>query len=156
MPSVSGRFKTFHKFASASLEDIYGVRLKHALRLEANHLESGIWINQTVKGESIRMDYRSLPWIAQLSPVNDVTAGDFDGDGCLEVILAQNHFTNQVETNIWRGTAGCHLEWRGGAFEVINPATSGIYLPRDTKSILSLDSDVIAGQNNGYLLRFSR
>ena len=45
MPTVSAQFKTYHDFASASLNDIYGDRLSSALMLEVNTPESGIFVN---------------------------------------------------------------------------------------------------------------
>jgi hypothetical protein len=160
MPTVREQFKTYRDFASASLTDIYGDRLDTAYKLSVNQLESGVWINQTQKEGEIKFTWQKLPWEAQLSPVNAIVSGDFDGDGKLEIILAQNHTTNWPETGPWRGNPGCHLEWSGQQFKVIPHIKSGIVLPKDTKSLLSLDIDndgkldIIGGQNNDKLLIF--
>ncbi len=160
MPAVSEQFKTYHDFASASLTEIYGDRLKSAMKVTANNLESGIWINETEKGNLVKFRWLPLPWDAQLSPVNDIVSGDFNGDGKTELILAQNHFTNWIETGLWRGNPGCHLEWNGKEFSVISHRESGIVLPGDTKSIISIDADkdgeldILAAPNNGALLLF--
>lgn len=160
MPTVSEQFKTYREFASASLTDIYGERLEKAYKVTANHLESGVWINETNTGELPKFRWLPFPWKAQLSPVNDIASGDFNGDGKTELILAQNHYTNQVETGLWRGSPGCHLEWNGSSFTTIPHQESGIILPNDTKSILSIDvnsngkKDILAGQNNEGLLLF--
>ena len=161
MPAVSERFKTYHDFASATLADIYAEQLENALKLEANHLESGVWINEG-KGGGRALRWQLLPWEAQLSPVNDIAAGDFDGDGALELILAQNHDSNWIETGRWRGNPGCHLGWDGSAFVTIPHAESGVVMPADTKAILVVPTKegtgihVLAGQNDGSLLRFDR
>lgn len=160
MPTVSEHFKTYREFASATLDDIYGERLKKAYKVTANHLESGVWINETPKGGPLKFRWLSLPWEANVSPVNDIVSGDFNGDGKIEIILAQNHFTNWVETGLWRGNPGCHLEWTGKEFEVIKHRESGVVLPNDTKALLSMDingdglMDILAGQNDGPLLQF--
>lgn len=159
MPAVSGQFKTYRAFAGASLPDIYGERLANAYKVEANHLASGVWINESKSGE-ISLGWQELPFEAQLSPVNAIASGDFDADGRVELILAQNHHTNQVETGLWRGNPSCHLEWRGDHFVTIPPDVSGIQLPNDTKAILVIDADgdgkqdVLAGQNSEKLLLF--
>ena len=160
MPAVSEQFKTYRDFASATLDDIYGNRLTKAYQVTANHLESGVWINETAKGAPIKFRWQALPWDAQLSPVNAIASGDFNGDGNLELIFAQNHYTNQIETGLWRGNPGCHLEWHKDHFEVIPHVESGILMPNDTKSIISIDTDsdgrpdILAGQNNDSLLLF--
>ncbi|MFT6239344.1 MAG: hypothetical protein ACJAQT_001423 [Akkermansiaceae bacterium] len=159
MPAVSGLFKTYREFAGASLPDIYGERLTAAYKVEVNDLSSGVWVNESKLGE-ISLRWQELPFEAQLSPVNAIAAGDFDADGRVELILAQNHHTNQVETGLWRGNPGCHLEWRGDHFVTIAPSVSGIQLPNDTKAILVIDvdgdgkQDVLAGQNSEKLLLF--
>lgn len=160
MPAVSEQFKTFYDFASADLDTIYGERLKQAYMVKANHLESGVWINQSVKGNGIQFIWQPLPWEAQLSPINAIVADDFNGDGASELILATNHFTNWPETGLWRGTPGCHLEWNASTFTVIPQSESGITLPNDTKSILSIDTngdhrpDILAGQNDDQIILF--
>lgn len=160
MPTVSEQFKTYREFASASLTDIYGDRLDSAYKVTANHLESGVWINEASSSSTPKFRWLSFPREAQLAPTNGIASADFDNDGNMELILAQNHFTNQVETGLWRGSPGCHLEWNGSAFEAIDHNSSGIILPNDTKSILSIDTnsdgkpDILAGQNNDKLLLF--
>lgn len=161
MPTVSEQFKTYRDFASATLSDIYGERLDIAFKLTANHLESGVWMNESVKGGDIKFRWVALPWDAQLSPVNDIASADLNGDGKLELVLAQNHFTNWMETGLWRGNPGCHLEWSGKSFTTIPHKTSGIVLPGDTKAIISIDAngngkqDILAAPNNSSLLLFT-
>lgn len=161
MPAVSERFKTYHDFASATLTDIYGDRLDKAYKLTANQLASGIWINDLDKKQGLKFRWQQLPRDVQLSPVNAIVSGDFNGDGKLELVMAQNHFTNWIETGLWRGNPGCHLEWTGKSFAVIPHHRSGIVLPNDTKALLSLDvngdglQDILAGQNNGRILQFN-
>lgn len=159
MPAVREQFKSYHAFASASLTDIYGDRLNKAMRLSANDLESGVWINES-KQDGVKLHWRPLPWDAQLSPVNDIVSGDFNGDGKMEIILAQNHYTNWIETGRWRGNPGGHMEWRQNGFAVIPHRQSGIMLPGDIKALLTLDPDghgvmnILGASNNGALLQF--
>ena len=160
MPTVSEQFTSYREFASASLEEIYGNRLDRALELKANHLESGVWLNTTKGRGALSFRWISLPWETQLSPVNAIASGDFDRNGKIELAIAQNHYSNQVETGLWRGNPGCHVEWELDQFQLIRPPVSGLFLPDDTKSILSLDSDgngwqdILAGQNNDAVLLF--
>ena len=160
MPAVSEHFETYREFAAASLLDIYGERLEKAFKLTANHLESGIWLNETKDDGVIQFRWQALPLEAQLSSINAMTSGDFNGDGRSELILAQNHYTNQAETGLWRGNPGCHLEWDGDGYVTVPHSASCVVMPNDTKSIISLDVnndgklDILAGQNNDELLFF--
>ncbi|MFC4992318.1 hypothetical protein [Rubritalea tangerina] len=154
MPAVSEQFKTYHDFASASLQDIYGERLDAAQQFVCNSMQSGVWINQQSS-----FFWLPLPWQAQLSPINAIASGDFDADGKIELILAQNHFSNWIETGLWRGTPGTHLEWNGSHFQTLTFPQSGIFLPNDTKAIITLpntqSTHILAAQNQGPLLLFS-
>lgn len=160
MPAVSKQFTTYHDFASASLDEIYGDRLKNAYKVTANHLESGVWINESANQGKISLKWNSLPWDAQISPINDIVFGDFNGDGKMELILAQNHLSNWIETGLWRGNPGCHLEWNGKKFTTIPHLNSGVMMPGDTKAILSIDADgdgkldLLAAPNNESLMLF--
>lgn len=160
MPAVSERFKTYRAFASATLEDIYGPYLDQAYEVSANHLESGIYLNSSNQTKGIQFEWIPLPWEAQMSPVNDCVAHDFNHDGKPELILAQNHYSNWIETGLWRGRPGCHLEWNGSGFTTLSHMTSGIILPNDTKSITILKQSkrnqamIAAAQNNDKLMLF--
>lgn len=61
MPFVRDKMKTFHGFASASLPEIYSEdALKNALKLQANHLESGVLRNDGQGGSLLSpcLDWR--------------------------------------------------------------------------------------------------
>ncbi len=153
MPALGKKFNTYRQFASEDLAGIYSpARIETAQRFTATTFASGVWINE---GAAFR--WLPFPGSAQFAPVNALVAADFDGDGRMEVILAQNHDGREPETGLWRGTPGTHLEWREGRFEIIPHEESGILLPADTKALLHLDgATLLAGQNNGPLLRFNR
>ncbi|MGI9241497.1 MAG: FG-GAP repeat domain-containing protein, partial [Verrucomicrobiales bacterium] len=153
MPSLAKRFASYRQFAEKDLFGIYSEqRLGGAEKFTAGQFASGVWINEGA-GKPYR--WLALPDAAQFSQVNAITSGDFDGDGRLEAVLAQNHDTREPETGLWRGGIGCHLEWNGSRFEVIPPAESGLVMPADTKSVIRLgERTIVAGQNNGGLLLF--
>ena len=160
MPAVSEQFKTFKSFAAANLIEIYGEKLDAAYKVTANQLKSGVYLNQTKQGKPMKFIWHELPSKAQLSPINDIAAADFDNDGKTELIFAMNHHTNWPETGLWRGTPGLHVEWTGSSFKALSYPKSGIVLPNDTKAILEIDAnndgklDILAGQNDDQLLLF--
>jgi hypothetical protein len=152
MPGLAKEFDTYRKFASQDLIGIYTApRVEAAQKFTANTLASGVWINT-----SGHFHFTPFPSAAQLSPVNAIATGDFNGNGKTEILLAQNHDTREPETGLWRGTPGTHLEWSDTGLQVIPHAQSGLILPADTKAIITLkQNQVLAGQNNGPLLLFS-
>ncbi|MEM7386496.1 MAG: VCBS repeat-containing protein, partial [Verrucomicrobiota bacterium] len=88
MPTLKNKLKTFHSFASQSLEGIYSEsRLKQARRFEANTLASGLFFNLG-KGRFSKL--MPLPRIAQAFPVHQSAAADFTGDGKPDLFLVGN------------------------------------------------------------------
>jgi hypothetical protein len=97
---------------------------------------------------------RPLPLEAQWSPAFGVAAADFDGDGFEDVVLAQNFFGSQPETD--RDDSGYGLFLRGdgqGGFRVWGPSESGLTLPGEQRAVAVADfdqdgrSDLVITQN---------
>ncbi|MDB4449193.1 FG-GAP-like repeat-containing protein, partial [bacterium] len=136
MPFLKKKTPKFHDFASATLFDLYSGGLDKADRYEVNTLESGLLINS---GEGI-FEFRSLPAMAQVAPVFGMAVSDFDGDGNLDVFLAQNSFAPQVETGRMDGGTGALLKGLGdGFFEAIRADRSGIIAAGDAKGVALAD-----------------
>ncbi|MEJ6582112.1 MAG: CRTAC1 family protein [Akkermansiaceae bacterium] len=136
MPSVREQFKTFHDFASADLASIYGNRLAAAMRLEVNTAETGIFINDG----NAHFSFQPLPHLAQVAPTMGAAATHLDGDGVLDLVLAQNDFTPQRETGRMDGGVSFALLGNGdGSFRIMPPATSGIAIEGDVRSLSIFD-----------------
>jgi len=94
LPELKSKFKTYDKFGSSDVFQVYGESIKNALHYQANSFESAIlWNNGngTYKHES-------LPYQAQLSPIQDFETLDIDKDGDLDIIAAGNWFVAEIET----------------------------------------------------------
>lgn len=152
MPVLRERLKTFHRFASSTLEEIYDRdRLQQGLRLEINTLESGVWFN-----EEGRFRFEPLPDMAQLSPAFGVVVEDFDADGRPDAVLAQNFYHPQPETVRMDGGLGVLLiGGTGGALAPVMAPGSGIVVTGDARSLAALDvdgdgrPDLVFGVNGG-------
>ena len=159
MPHLGEKFSTFHAFASASLKEIYPESVTgNCLRLEANTLESGILLN-----EGGAFQFQPLPRIAQASPGFGLAFLEVDGDGRLDLLVAQNFFGPQRETG--RMAGGLSLLLRGdgaGGFVPVGPARSGISVPGDATDVGVVDlngdglSDVVIATNGGPVRAFVR
>ena len=155
MPFIRKDFNTFRDFAEADLSGIYSSeRLAKAMRFEADGFETGIWINRS-EGDAIRFEFMPLPTIAQLSPAYGVAADDVNGDGVVDLFLAQNHDHREPETGLWRGGVGQLLYGKGdGTFVPVPALESGILLRGDATTVEAIDvdgdgdRDLVATQNN--------
>lgn len=161
MPLVGGKFPTFRDFASASLDEIYGDRLKDTLHVKANHLESGVWMNRSGKDGELRFEWKAFPRIAQIAPVFGIVTSDFNFDGIVDLHVVQNFYSTQPETGMWRGGLSQLMLGNGdGSFRCVPTNESGLVIADDGKSsaLVDLDGDggldLIASQNNGEVLAF--
>ncbi len=160
MPHLAEKFKTYHDFALASVTEIYTEqRLQESLRLACHELQSGVFLNDGPAG----FRFLPLPRIAQIAPVFGAAAGDFDGDGHVDLYLAQNFYGPQVETGHMDGGVSQFLRGRGdGSFDPVEPLASGLVLPGDAKglAVSDLDGDEIpdflVALNNGPVRAFLR
>ena len=75
--AVAG-FDSFADFAQATLPELFSAEtLDTAIRLEANTLASGVFMND---GQG-KFTFSELPRHAQIAPVYGIVAQDFNGDG---------------------------------------------------------------------------
>ncbi|MDQ8203905.1 FG-GAP-like repeat-containing protein [Pelagicoccus sp. SDUM812003] len=137
MPSIAKKFPTYHDFGSARLDAVYAPeKLQSSLLKEATELHSGILINDG----SGKFEFRFLPAIAQISPVYGIGASDFDGDGNIDLVLAQNFNGPQVETGRYNGGIGLLLLGDGtGAFKPVEANDSGILIEDEARGIAIAD-----------------
>lgn len=160
MPVLREKISSFHSFASKSLAAIYSeTRLEKARRLEANTLESGMFINQG--GGQYR--FVPLPRMAQAFPVFGIAAQDFTGDEALDLFLIGNSNSPQRETGNMDGGISILLKGDGrGGFDPVSPSDSGLVIPGDAKGLAVTDlngdqlMDLVVTINDGEVRAFER
>jgi hypothetical protein len=159
IPQLWHKFPTYRAYAAAGLTDIFDAQaLRNSLRLVATEFRTGVLVNRSTP-ERLSFEWQPLEDIAQISPGFGVAVGDFSGDGRTDALLAQNLFTREPETGLWRGGLGQLLcGTADGKLGSIPPRESGVIIPGDAKGAATIDlgadgrPDALIAQNNDALL----
>jgi hypothetical protein len=149
MPWVQERFGSHAAYSVAGIEEILGDRFKEATMLEAQWLETTVFLNRGDHFEPV-----VLPGEAQFAPAFGVSVGDIDGDGKEDIFLSQNFFGVDEETS--RYDAGRAVWLRGdgrGQFAVVPGQLSGVKVYGEGRGSALCDYDgdgrvdLVVGQN---------
>ncbi|MBX3731202.1 MAG: VCBS repeat-containing protein [Verrucomicrobiae bacterium] len=131
------RVPTHAAFAATEVSALLGPAAGKAQHHGADHLESMVFLR---RGD--RFEARPLPSEAQWAPVFGIAAADFDGDGHLDLLLAQNLFAVRPEDT--RMDAGRGLLLRGdghGGFLPVPGDRSGIAIYGEQRGAAAADFD---------------
>jgi len=151
MPWVRERYPSHGAYSTAGIEEILGERLKGTKVLEAQWLESTVFLNRGDHFEAV-----VLPGEAQYAPGYGVSVGDMDGDGREDVFMSQNFFGVDEETTRCDGGRGVWLRGNGkGGFEAVRGQVSGVKVYGEGRGSALCDYDgdgrvdLVVGQNGG-------
>jgi hypothetical protein len=135
-PKLRRQFRSFAQFAEASVDDIFGPeRLNKVQKLQANELRSGIFM-QAADGT---FTFTPLPIEAQIAPIHGMVYTDLTGDGLADLFVAGNDFSPEPSTGRFDGSLGRLFQGDGhGNFSPLSPAASGLIVPGDTRSVITL------------------
>ena len=149
LPWMRQKFPTFHAFATATVADILGAQMATAGELRVSWADSCILLN---RGD--HFEVRSLPIEAQFAPAFGICPADFDGDGNIDLFLAQNFFETEGETSRYDAGRGLWLMGDGrGGFKTL-PAMDSVALHGAQRGAAAADfnhdgrMDLAVGQNN--------
>lgn len=159
MNSMGKKFPTYRSYAAATMDSVLTPEERQgATILAANDFRSCLFRNDG--GGKFTM--LPLPAQAQFSVLNGMVAGDFDGDGNLDLVINGNDYGTEVSTGRYDALNGLFLKGDGkGGFRPESILESGIYIPGDGKALAALRGAdgrylLAAGQNRGPLKLFAR
>ena len=152
MPFINEKYSSYHDFARATTEDIFGDALNKGVQKTVRTLESCVFLNNG-KG---RFSKIALPNEAQFSPIQGIEIQDINNDGIQDVVCVRNLYETEVETA--RHDAGrgeCLLGTGDGHFVPMSIYESGFYFQDNVKSLKSIrigeGTTFLIGINNGIL-----
>jgi hypothetical protein len=136
MISLKKKYTNYKSFATATLQDMLTPeQLNGALRLKANLLKSCYLRND---GDG-KFTLIPLPIEAQVSVLNGMQTGDFDGDGNLDVVINGNDYGSDASVGRYDALNGLMLKGDGkGGFKPMSILQSGIYIPGNGKALAQL------------------
>ncbi len=158
MPILRKRFPLYRDYVQLSFDDVFSkgsLDSSHKMTLNAVH---SLYLENLGKG---KFKPKSLPPLAQLSPIFGSAIQDFDEDGNLDIVISGNFYGPDVEA--WRYDAGYGLLLRGdgkGGFIPQDALSSGICIHGDSRGIIALPSynntriALCAPTNGGYVQTF--
>ncbi len=139
IPTILRRFPRHDAYAEATLGELLGEdRLGNAQRFEATQLQSGAFLSQP----DGTFRFEPFPRVAQISPLQGMVAGDFDGDGHADVYAVQNSYAPIPSIGRFDGGLSQLLLGNGrGDFRPVPPRESGLVVPGDAKALAVADFD---------------
>jgi hypothetical protein len=159
-PWIPKKFPTYESYARATVADIFPAEhLSKAQCYEATELASGIYF-QKADGT---FEFKPLPSMAQISPINGIVVRDLDGDGHLDVYCVGNNFGPEPSTGRFDGGISLLLKGDGhGGLTPVPAWQSGFIAPGDTRAAVALVlpgqkgiPSIVVSQSNGPVLLFS-
>ena len=148
MIGIRKRFENYKSFAVAPMDSMLtDAQKKDALRLHANYFYSILLRNEGNR----KFTAIPLPAQAQLSAINGISVGDFDGDGNTDVMINGNDYGTEVILGRYDAMNGLVMKGDGkGNFTPLSIMQSGVFIPGNGKALVSLK-----GASGKYLLAAS-
>jgi hypothetical protein len=149
VPGLAERIPTFAAFGAAGTDEILK-GLSYQI-LEASTLDTMLFLSRDDHFEPA-----PLPVEVQFAPAMSMVAADFDGDGNLDVFVAQNFFALHDEVTRMDGGRGLLLQGDGkGGFRAVPGPESGILIYGEQRGCAAADFnhdgkiDLVVTQNSG-------
>jgi hypothetical protein len=157
-PALAKRYRRNDAYAPETVAAIFGqAKLDTADKYAATELRSGVLLSRTDGTYA----FEPLPRLAQISPLNGIVTGDFDGDGHADIYAVQNSYAPIAAVGRFDGGLSQLLTGDGsGHFLAVPVAESGLIVPGDAKGLVAVDldndgwADFVVTRNNATALCF--
>lgn len=156
LPFLRTQSLKFEEYGKLSVDELLRPYKPQAGVVKANTLDSMVFL-QTKEG----FHPMPLPVEAQFAPAFGMHAADFDLDGHIDLILAQNFFGTHAEFSRYDAGVGLALRGHGdGTFTPLSSIRSGIQSFGEQRGLAAADwnqdgrLDLAMAQNNGPILLY--
>ncbi|MEX2592919.1 MAG: VCBS repeat-containing protein [Anditalea sp.] len=146
IPAIKTKFKDYHSFATASLEEIYTTEhLEKSTHYQVKNFAHSYMENL----DNGQFKLTPLDNFAQIASINTMVTLDVNQDGHLDVVYAGNLYGSEVETPRSDASYGGLLMGDGkGGFISQMPYESGLMIKGEVKSAQKMN---LAGGHEGIL-----
>ena len=136
IPALRSRYPTYASFGARRVEDIFSsAELAHAKRFEATTFASAVALSDGKGGFVLQ----PLPMEAQFAPIYAAVAGDYTGDGVVDLVTGGNF--SGVTPTYGKYDASYGLLMRGdgkGHFAAVDMQASGIDIDGEVRRMRPL------------------
>ena len=153
LPGLKKKYLHYNEYKEQTMTDIFTAeQLAGAVNLDAYELRSCVFVNDG-KGGFVK---KALPGEAQFSPVYGIAAGDYDGDGVVDLLVGGNFYESKPEVGIYDGSYGLLLKGDGrGGFDPVPAERSGFFVKGAVRDIGVVGDRIVVAMNNDSLRIFS-
>jgi len=138
IPALNKKYPKYDMIKDQQVTDIFSEeRLKNSILLNVYLAETSMFMNDGT-GHFTR---KPLPAEIQFSAVYAVTTGDYNNDGCQDILMGGNLYNVKPEIGRYDASYGSLLLGNGkGDFEYIPARISGLYLEGEVRKILEVNT----------------
>ena len=154
MPPLRKGYPTYESFGASRIQDIIPSKeLKKARVLEADTFASAIALNRS----DGTFELHALPTEAQFAPIDASLAGDFDGDGKIDLVVGGNFYGVTPLEGRYDASYGLFLKGDGhGGFVAVDMEQSGLAIDGQVRHMAMLkrangDRLIVVARNNDRL-----
>jgi hypothetical protein len=135
MPSLKKKFVFYTDYGKATLDQVFS----SSELSSAQHFTAKTFASSWFENKDGKLIQHPLPLAAQFSPINQLQIEDFNGDGHLDLLMAGNSYSPDVETGRYDAGNGLLLAGDGkGVFQPVPNRQSGFWATREARDLKKL------------------